>query len=208
MALSENSKKYHRDYLRRYNKTAIGFLRLKYIKMLQRVRGHNGPKDHNYVGLEILGRESFLIFASHDPTFWRLWNQYRESGWRYGMCPSIDRLDQDKGYTLDNIQFITMQENQIRGREKQWRNRYDQQQGEGRPARAGSEGLSRGTRLDGLQAAPQGGGDDTHKAGVRPEDEGCGHIRLRHNCEEARRADQVDTGRRRGRKVKKGETIK
>ena len=45
-----------------------------------------------------------------------MWKKWKESGYKNNLSPSIDRIDNQKGYSLDNIQLMTWKENNTKGR--------------------------------------------------------------------------------------------
>ena len=49
------------------------------------------------------------------PNFQELFDKYIESGFDSWLKPSVDRLDDNKGYSFDNIQLITWKENHDKG---------------------------------------------------------------------------------------------
>lgn len=72
-------------------------------------RGHKKPAYRFKQLLEwVLQQENFLI----------LYKNWIESGYKRGLRPSIDRINNDIGYTLDNIQIITLSENISLGNKK------------------------------------------------------------------------------------------
>lgn len=95
----------------KYSKTRTGFLNCKYKKMKQRVTGGHPTKRHLYLGLEILPKEDFISFTNADESFNTLFKVWEASGYDTKLTPSINRIDSNKGYTLDNIEWITHSEN-------------------------------------------------------------------------------------------------
>lgn len=97
------------------------YLSDKYSHMKERV---TNPKKviegRNYLGLRICDRESFIEFGRKDPMFNKLWRRYKKSGGQRKKVPSIDRKNNRKGYTLDNMQFITLSENSQKDRPAKW----------------------------------------------------------------------------------------
>lgn len=94
------------------------FLRTRYTELRQRCinqRNNNGY----YFGLDHCSRSEFLNRFRNDETFNDLFNVWKQSGWDIKLCPSVDRIDVNKGYTLDNIQFITHSDNCAKDQIKQ-----------------------------------------------------------------------------------------
>lgn len=102
-------------YMKSYNRTLRGFIKTKWAKMVQRVRGHNGH-EHIYAGLEIADKQDFYKWAFSDKKIAGMFGRYRRSGWKYSLCPSVDRIDSSRGYVIGNMRFITMKENRDMGR--------------------------------------------------------------------------------------------
>lgn len=75
----------------------------------------------NYIGFEYLSRQEFYDWAYESKEFHELWKGYKESDYFTPLCPSPDRIDDDKGYSLDNMQWITWKENEAKGLEKRQR---------------------------------------------------------------------------------------
>ena len=51
-------------------------------------------------------------------TFISLYRQWQESGFERRFAPSIDRIDNERGYTLDNLQWLTASGNYRKGTKK------------------------------------------------------------------------------------------
>lgn len=96
---------------RKYERTKKGKLMRTYRNMQSRVQGILLTKRHLYEGLEILGRHEFYQWAWNDPEFHRLYDGWVASGHQCGESPSVDRIDPDKGYTIDNMRWVTHREN-------------------------------------------------------------------------------------------------
>ncbi len=96
-----------------YRHSIQGLLSCAHRNMRRRVSGEQ-PKWYSYLGLEILPREDFLEWAKKDKTFKKLYNEWVHANYEYKYTPSVDRLNPTYGYTLDNINFCTIQQNSIR----------------------------------------------------------------------------------------------
>lgn len=82
---------------------------LRYGSMLYRIK--TGGWNNSYMGLEICAREEFLAWATNDPEYARLYGQWKASGYKSALTPSIDRIDNDKGYLIGNMQWLTLADN-------------------------------------------------------------------------------------------------
>lgn len=98
-------------YTKKYERTKKGFLVRKYRNMQSRVNGVQKLKAHLYNNLEILDREDFYRWALSSVEFHRLFKEYENNDYPMKICPSIDRVDPLKGYTIDNIRWLTHSEN-------------------------------------------------------------------------------------------------
>lgn len=96
-------------YITKRNRTAKGLITRIYSnqKLSCRQRGHGEPK---YTLSEL--REYLL----NNDTYMFLHSRWVDSGYEFLMSPSIDRLDNSKTYSFDNIQVVTAREN--------WNNNY------------------------------------------------------------------------------------
>lgn len=90
-----------------YEKTMNGYLMRMYRNMKSRVTGVQSKKAHLYKGKELMDKELFYEFAKCSPMFRTLFYQYEGSGYTQKLAPTPDRIDSTKGYTIDNIQWVT-----------------------------------------------------------------------------------------------------
>ena len=100
---------------KKYEKTENGFLMRMYRNMKSRVTGVQSKKAHLYLGKELLSKEDFYEWAKHSPMFMVLFAQYKENGYQMKDAPTVDRKDSSKGYTLDNMEWVTHSVNSQRG---------------------------------------------------------------------------------------------
>jgi hypothetical protein len=102
-------------YTKKYEKTKNGFLMRLYHNMKSRIGGIQWKKRHLYAGKELLAKELFYEWSKNSGKFHELFEQYKESGFKRTLAPSVDRIDSTKGYELSNMEWVTMLENSIRG---------------------------------------------------------------------------------------------
>ncbi len=98
--MNQSKQAYDKDYYRSFK----GVLTLTYSKQRQRSRsrGHPAPA---YTKLEL---GDWLI---KNKSFKELWKVWVASGYLTSLKPSVDRLDDSKGYSFENIQLVTVKHN-------------------------------------------------------------------------------------------------
>jgi ribosomal protein L37E len=103
-------EKPHKGYglcLRCYRKyryyTVNGFISKMYDGMIQRTKEKNYP--------ELISRKEFYIFAQNSKIFLNLFQVWEKANHPRKLVPSIDRIDNNLGYSKNNIQFLTQSEN-------------------------------------------------------------------------------------------------
>lgn len=99
-----------------YRKTKKGFLVRLYDNMSQRIKG-NQKKSNLYIGKEIVSKQDFYNWANNNNDFDILFEQWKESNYDRKFTPSIDRINSNKGYTFDNMEWVTHSENSRRSSE-------------------------------------------------------------------------------------------
>ena len=100
-----------------WGRTKTGHLSITYSNMRQRTRGEH---KRRYAGLDLLPRAEFMEWAVNDPTYTLVFDAWHEAGCPYRLTPSIDRIDNARGYTIDNIRFLTQSENSSIGMKQVW----------------------------------------------------------------------------------------
>jgi hypothetical protein len=100
---------------KKYEKTHKGFLMRLYRNMQSRINGIQWTKAHLYSGKYLLSRQEFYDWAFNSDDFFHLFMDYTDSGFDRKFAPSVDRIDSSRGYTIDNMEWVTMSENSRRG---------------------------------------------------------------------------------------------
>ena len=106
------NKEYYDDFDRnRYRKDIDRLLASRYDGMRRRVLG---LCKRGSTGKCLLTENEFIVW-NHTPevfeTFKDIYDLWVASGFQRRLSPSIDRIDNKKGYSIDNIQWITQSEN-------------------------------------------------------------------------------------------------
>ena len=114
-AQRERRKENGNLYTNKYEKTKSGFLVRKYRNMESRVRGIQKKKFHLYEGIEILNRDDFYSWANSSEEFHKLFGRWELSDYKRALCPSVDRVNSNLGYTTNNMEWVTHSENSRRG---------------------------------------------------------------------------------------------
>lgn len=92
-------------------------LRQKYSQIAMRCGNKNNKSYFRYKARLQCTREEFLARFKNDAEFLRLFKLWQESNFDYGLVPSVDRIDNTKGYTIDNMQFLTHSDNSLKDQE-------------------------------------------------------------------------------------------
>lgn len=98
---------------KKYEKTISGFLMRSYRNMQSRTQGL--VKPHLYKGLSLLPRSDFYRFSRASSEFQGLYRQWIASGYDRKQSPSVNRVDNKKGYDLENIEWMTHSVNSMLG---------------------------------------------------------------------------------------------
>lgn len=119
-AKADNKKSYQKNIQkkREYDRYRIryNFRRIfqhRYRSMLQRING-TATRPYKVEGRDIADRQKFIEWCYSKEVFeqfQKLHQKWVMSGFERALAPSIDRIDNKRGYTLDNIRWITVLEN-------------------------------------------------------------------------------------------------
>lgn len=106
--LTGSCKKCHRDKALKRNRSLSGFIELKYRNQNTscKSRGHNPPE---------YTLDEFKEWILSQDKFHVLFEEWVKSDYDRNLSPSVDRLDDYKGYSFDNIQLMTWDENRLKG---------------------------------------------------------------------------------------------
>lgn len=96
-------------------RTLRGLLLDRHAKMRRRAAGRSKTQLYRATGKPIVSRDEFVAWGLAHPDYLRLHAKWVESDYVRRLSPSIDRIDPDKGYTLDNMQWLTVEENTRKG---------------------------------------------------------------------------------------------
>lgn len=107
----ENRKRNGNISTHKYEKTPRGFLMRLYRNMDSRINGVQKKKWHLYKGKDILPKEDFYKWALNSVDFYCLFADWYRSGYDQKLTPSVDRIDSSKGYTVDNMRWLTHSQN-------------------------------------------------------------------------------------------------
>ena len=94
-------------------KTKQQIINKRYYDMSYRVEG-KARNSVTAVGKPILDKEDFIEWSMYNVDFLLLFKRWKAAGYPKDLSPSIDRIDNDKGYTLNNMQWITWKANRLK----------------------------------------------------------------------------------------------
>jgi hypothetical protein len=81
----------------------------RYSDMKLRVAGkpvRGGETAQPWLGLPILSKEEFMAWGKANKDFYRIFDEWAAAGYPQRLAPSVDRLDDDEGYLLDNMAIV------------------------------------------------------------------------------------------------------
>lgn len=106
-ARNHDTREYDR---RRHRYNPKRFLQHKYIMIRRRCTYPDTTRT--YYGREYLTKTEWEMWCEKTyPTFISLYTAWQASGFQQKFSPSVDRIDPAKGYTPDNIQWLTQSAN-------------------------------------------------------------------------------------------------
>jgi hypothetical protein len=85
------------------------------LEYMIRQRYHDMTTRSKKRGWKICTFEDFKDFALQSEEFKKLREAWINSDFDRKLVPSVDRIDNDRGYTIDNIQFLNLSENVKKG---------------------------------------------------------------------------------------------
>jgi hypothetical protein len=88
---------------RKYDFSELGVIRIIYTTQ----KRHNNLRGHG----DMLYSKQELCCWLYDRDFKRIFNDWVDSGYKKDLKPSVDRIDDLKGYSFNNIRLVTWLEN-------------------------------------------------------------------------------------------------
>ena len=103
------------EYSKKYRLEHKGDIKFWFTKTYGRLKRDNKNKFNL---LPPFSKDEFKewINSNYKCKLEKMLNDYKESNYKKDLCPSIDRIDDYKSYTFDNMQLITWEENNDKGR--------------------------------------------------------------------------------------------
>lgn len=110
-AYNNEWKRNHPEGQQKYNRTLRGVISNRWTKMRERVEGKTPKGREKYLGLYLCPKDLFIEWASSDKALIELHRNWVLNNYSMKFSPSIDRIDSTKGYSIDNMQWMTHSEN-------------------------------------------------------------------------------------------------
>lgn len=107
----ENNIEKIRKYKKEYNFKATRSFTLKpsimFKSIQQRIKYHPRYQKRKL----LIGKEEFVKWVLANENYKKLFKEWEEMRYEYVLTPTVDRIDNKRDYTLDNIQIITLIQN-------------------------------------------------------------------------------------------------
>ena len=111
--MSKTSK----EVMQRFFRSKKGVITRVYASMRNRVKGNgNSWRLPKYKGLVLLPRSLFVEWSNASRELASIHEAWVLSGFDRELVPSINRIDNTKGYSLDNIEWVTWRVNRAGSR--------------------------------------------------------------------------------------------
>lgn len=109
------NREYYREYDKKRQREDIKrIFSHRYTALKQRSEGR-ATRKMRVSGMEFLSKNEWNQWVEdHMDDFMRLYKVWKVSGYQHKYCPSIDRIDNSKGYTKDNLQWLSSVDNVIK----------------------------------------------------------------------------------------------
>jgi len=98
-------------YSHRNKSTITRFLDYKYSSMKRRVSGKSTNRPDLYSGKAIVPKDAFMVWAKNNPDFLSLYKRWVSCNFDRKLTPTINRINSSRGYTLDNMEWMTNSQN-------------------------------------------------------------------------------------------------
>lgn len=121
---SEDGKRRERERSRdRQLNNRKFYMQKKYIGMQRRTDGRDTQAEYRSRGKPILSWEEFWEwYLNTEQIFEKMFKEYLDSGENPCLAPSVDRVDESRGYEKGNLQWLTVGDNSSK------RERFDDEQ--------------------------------------------------------------------------------
>jgi hypothetical protein len=102
----QKNKKSKFEYIRKWRKSLDGF-KFEMYRNIKRRLVRNPAYKHRKLSFS---KESFFVFLKGS-NYGKIHTEWVKSNYKYKMTPSVDRINNQGNYSIDNIQIITVIEN-------------------------------------------------------------------------------------------------
>ena len=95
-------------HLRNFDTSFEGLPSRRYRGMKERTHGCRRNRRHtSAMNKPICSKQEFIDWSVTDPDYVRLYREWKDSGFKPDLSPSIHRLDESLGYELGNMKWLT-----------------------------------------------------------------------------------------------------
>jgi hypothetical protein len=107
--------------MKNWQMTARQYLVQKYCYMRDRVTDPGRSiEGRHYFNISLCSQQEFINFGLRSKKFNDLFKIYKRSKGKRHLAPSVDRINPLHGYSLNNIQFLSLSKNVKKSRTDKW----------------------------------------------------------------------------------------
>lgn len=108
-----SSDEYYTGTTRSYYLTIGGRIKYLFDKMKYRSKKHN---ENGRIGFEVISysKDDFEKHLLKNTNYKKVYEKWIENGMKYKDTPTIDRIDNLKGYQLENVQCLSFADNRMK----------------------------------------------------------------------------------------------